>query len=119
MDKRTCETLIQGILDEKKIEDNRKNIRQLERLIHRNKTVDRHNQCLEYQKMLGIKIVENKTSRNKSNATMQANAYRMNTQEFSDFENSQMKTSARLNNSTLVRERADSPLLNNEVQKTN
>ena len=43
MDKRTCESLIQNILEEKKVEDNRKNIRQLERLIHRNKTVEKHN----------------------------------------------------------------------------
>jgi len=43
MDKRTCENLINGILEEKKVEDNCKNIRQLERLIHRNKTVEKHN----------------------------------------------------------------------------
>ena len=43
MDKKTCEGLINNILEEKKVEDGRKNIKQLERLIHRNKTVDKHN----------------------------------------------------------------------------
>lgn len=54
---------------------------------------------------------------------MQSNTFR-NTQEFSDFDNSQMynnniKNSNRLNNSMLTGDRADSPMLNNEVQKTN
>jgi len=52
--------LIQSILDEKKKEDSRKSLIQQERLIERNKTVDKHNQLLEYQASLGIKIVPDK-----------------------------------------------------------
>ena len=66
MDKKTCENLIQAILEEKKIEDERKGIRQVERLIHRNKTVDKHNSMLDYQKSIGVKIHE---IRQKTNST--------------------------------------------------
>ena len=68
MDKTACENLIEGILKEKKKEDNTKNIRKLERIIHRNKTADRHNQSLERLSSLGIKVYDSKT-RQKMNAT--------------------------------------------------
>ena len=50
------------------------------------------------------------------NATTQA----FNTQDFSEFENSQgFRNSARLNNSTLVGDRTGSPLIENEMSKAN
>jgi hypothetical protein len=44
MDKRSCENLLNAILEEKKEEDFRKKMIQKERMIERNKTVVRHNQ---------------------------------------------------------------------------
>ena len=43
MDKRSCENLLQAILDEKKDEDFKKSMIQKERRIERNKTVKKHN----------------------------------------------------------------------------
>jgi hypothetical protein len=48
MDKRSCENLLQAILEEKKDEDIRKATVQQERLISRNKTVERHNQNMTH-----------------------------------------------------------------------
>lgn len=50
------------------------------------------------------------------NSTTQA----FNTQEFSEFENSKgFRNTARLNNSTLIENRRNSPLMENEMSKAN
>ena len=47
MDKRSCENLLQSILEEKQKEDEKKQIIQQERLINRNKVAYKHNLALE------------------------------------------------------------------------
>ena len=56
MDKRSCENLLQAILDEKKDEDFKKSMIQKERRIERNKTVKKHNQNLSDLASIGVKI---------------------------------------------------------------
>lgn len=56
MDKRSCENLLQAILDEKSDEDFKNNMIQKERTIERNKTVARHNKNLSDLASIGVKI---------------------------------------------------------------
>ena len=66
MDKRSCENLLQAILDEKKDEDFKKSLIQKERIIERNKTVKKHNQNLTDLATIGVKIRDSQSVMSKT-----------------------------------------------------
>ena len=66
MDKRSCENLLQAILDEKKDEDFKKSLIQKERIIERNKTVKKHNQNLSDLATIGVKIRDSQSVMSKT-----------------------------------------------------
>lgn len=67
MDKKSCENLLQAILEEKKEEDFRKQIMYNEKLIIRNKTMEKHNQQLSHLASLGVKIRDSTSELNNKN----------------------------------------------------
>jgi hypothetical protein len=66
MDKKSCENLLQAILDEKKEEDFKKSLIQKERIIERNKTVKKHNQNLSDLATIGVKIRDSQSVMSKT-----------------------------------------------------
>lgn len=60
MDKQSCDSILNAFLKEKNAEDTKKLMMQKDRMINRNKMVARHNQSIESQKKLGVKIGVNK-----------------------------------------------------------
>jgi hypothetical protein len=66
MDKKTCESLLKAILDEKREEDFRRSVMQKERIIERNKTVQKHNQQLVDLANMGVKVRDAQSAMTKS-----------------------------------------------------
>lgn len=56
MDKRSCDSLLKGILREKIMDDEKKNLIQKERQILRNKLALKHNQRIIQANQLGVKM---------------------------------------------------------------
>lgn len=55
-DQKSCDTILKAILKEKQEEDIRKQIRNQEKFINRNKTVYRHNKQLKNLESIGVKV---------------------------------------------------------------
>ncbi len=56
MDQRSCDTILTAILKEKQEEDIRRQIRNHEKFVNRNKTVYRHNKQLKNLESIGVKV---------------------------------------------------------------
>jgi len=61
MDKNACENLLNSILEEKKVENEKKKIQLQEKFINRNKVVYKHNQQLQDLESIGVKDTFNQT----------------------------------------------------------
>jgi hypothetical protein len=59
MDQRSCDTILKAMLREKQEEDFKKQIRNQEQLISRNKTVFKHNKQLRNLESIGVKVRHN------------------------------------------------------------
>lgn len=56
MDRKSCDNLLNAIIDEKKDEDQKRRIKQQERLYSRIQMANRHNQKLQFAESLGVKM---------------------------------------------------------------
>ena len=74
MDKRSCDSLLKGILKEKKDDDAKKNLIQRERWHLRNKLAIKHNKRLDLANQIGVKTrIPSKMSNKKNDLKLNLN----------------------------------------------